>query len=220
HDTHASQFGQVARVVSALVAPDTAAALCRAAQCSTSSWDYGLPPEDDSHLEIRQSPYDLRGWLRYRDGDLPFDVMDPLRFQVGSVAKRPGTDVKTRLGLEEDIGPPVTWKTTDGQVVFAYRAWGESPNADADGRDLYETAFRSNGHQLFIKKQALHRYLTEVGCDLIVEVEIRRNNSGYDSSRSHTEKQEAEYDRVYILKRDGSIESAEGCVGAWTTPRS
>ena len=125
-----------------------------------------------------------------------------------------------RLSLREHIGPPVRWQTTDGHSILTYRAWGESPDSDPDSRNRYPTAFRSDGYQLAIKKEALHKFLTDVGRDLIVEVEIRRNNSGYDSSHSKSEKQETEYDRVYVLRRDGTIETVYGLAGAWAAHSS
>ena len=46
--------------------------------------------------------------------------------------------------------------------------------------------------------------------DLIVEIEITRRNRGYDD---YTSEKEAKFDCILILRRDGTIEAAEGCVG-------
>jgi hypothetical protein len=93
---------------------------------------------------------------------------------------------------------------------------GGAPVADGDNRDRYPIAFRSDGYQLSIDREQLARTLTELKRDLIVEIEIKRNNNGYESSFSSSEKKEVEYDRVYVLRQNGIIETAEGPVGTWT----
>src|SRR5215470_1026660 len=59
----------------------------------------------------------------------------------------------------------------------------------------------------------------EAGLDLIVEIEITRRNKGYDYSRYDEEKaKEVRFDRVLLLRGDGTLEAAEGRLRTWTAP--
>jgi hypothetical protein len=71
-----------------------------------------------------------------------------------------------------------------------------------------------------IDRNSLREYLNKVGMDLIVEIQITRRNRGNESRYDQENAKELEFDRVILLRRDGSIEAAEGHLGSWTPPRA
>ncbi|MNL44885.1 hypothetical protein D3C87_1674880 [compost metagenome] len=81
-----------------------------------------------------------------------------------------------------------------------------------------DDVLRSYGNRLFATRQALSAYLASRQMDLIVEIDVtRRTKDSYEHVDSE-EPQEARYDLVVVLRRDGAIETAEGIVGSWAIP--
>ena len=107
--------------------------------------------------------------------------------------------------------------------VFIYGAWGDDRRDEREDRFQYDETIRSNGWRLRTDKEALGAFLNGKGLDLIVEIEITRRNRGYGYYQRYDDKEEekeARFDRVILLRRDGAIEAAEGCIGTWTAPSS
>lgn len=215
HQVRSSEFGLRVNVNAALVAPETASALCRYLQSCESSWDYSLPFEG-SESEIDIGEYGLRGMLHYTHDDLNFDRLDPLRFTIDRLELTPGPRIAEYFCLNRLDGPIVVWTFANGNLAFERVAWGETPNNQGEYYRRFESAFRADGHRLRVKQEALREYLNEIGMDLLLEVEIDRKDSGYESAGYGSEIKECTYDRLYILRRDGAIETADGCIGTWT----
>ena len=217
HRTRPSGLDGTARVESALVSPYTASALVRALQTVEDSWDYRIPSEGDD-AQIHAGPYALEGWMMAGEGDTGIDERDPFRHGVRTFERRPGKKVTTALGLKFVFGDPPVWvRRRDGRVALTYEAWADGP----DEEDERRTRSGSSGWRLLMDRQELAAFLAETKMDLCVEVEIVRRKRGYGSysQRDEEEAEEARFDKVIVLRRDGSIEGAEGRLGTWATPR-
>jgi hypothetical protein len=221
HDTRSRNFMLSAKVQTALVLPDTASALMRALQTVDSSWDYRIPLAGDD-LEIDVPPYMLVGWLLDTNHELGIDERDPLRYEVRAIERRPSHKTATALNLEFVHTDQARWiEASRRHTVLVYEAWGDNRCDEGDDRFAYEETVRSSGWRLRADKDALTIFLNEMGLDMIVEVEITRRNKGYDYSRyDEEETKESRFDRVLLLRRDGSIEAADGRLGTWTSPRA
>lgn len=218
YDTRGSDLRLSARVETGLVSPDTASSLARAIQTVSDPWDYRIPPAGNE-LEIDVPPYKLVGWLIDVHHDLRIDEHDPLRYEARAIERVPSEKTARTLNLAILHEDPVRWVNEENhQTVFAYEAWGDNRGDESEERLRYNERIRSRGWRLQINRESLRAFLNEVGLDLIVEVEITRRNRGYEDSRYSQEKaEEARYDRVLILRRDGTIETAEGRLGTWTS---
>lgn len=204
-------------ISSALVSSETASALVRALQSIDSAWDYKIPEQDD-HLEIDEAPYQLIGWLRHPERDTRLDGDDAVRRQVSSCAVMPGAKVSKVLGLSDaKDDEPGRWAGSDGEVKFRYVAWSDDMS---DSTLRYSSEFpRSYGHRLIGSRSAIQDFLLERQMDLVVEIDLtRRTGDGYGIDDSEEEKS-ASYDLVVVLRGDGRIEAADGCVGTWTASR-
>jgi hypothetical protein len=221
HDTRSRNFMLSARVETALVSPNTARALVRALQTVDSSWDYRIPPAGDD-LEIDVPPYKLVGWLVDVRHDLGIDERDPLRYGVRAIERCPSHKTATALNLKFLGEDQLRWvEASRRNTVFVYEAWGDEPGDEHDDGLRYDETIHSSGWRLRADKEALRTFLNEMGLDLIVEIEITRRNKGYDYSRHDEERaKEACFDRVVLLRRDGTIEAAEGRLGTWAAPRA
>ncbi len=172
-------------------------------------------------LEIDVPPYKLVGWLVDDRHDLGMDEIDPFRYEVRGIECRPSSKTATALNLEFVHDDEARWiQGSRRKAVFVYEAWGDNRGDEGD-RFRYDKTVRSSGWRLRADKEALRTFLNKVGLDLIVETEITRRNKDYEYSRHDEEEaKEARFDRVVLLRRDGSIEAAEGCLGTWTAPRA
>ena len=218
-ETRSRSFREAARVETATVSPDTAGALIRALQTVDDSSSYRIPPAGND-LEIDSPPYRLLGWLIDNYMDAALDERDPLRFGVRAIECRPSSKAMEALGIRF-VNEEAKWIATDsGTALLRYDAWASRPDDDGD-RMRYDESIRCAGQRLRIDRDALKRFLDDCGLDLIVEIEITRRDRGYEdySLRDEKEAQESRFDRLYILRRDGRIDAAEGCIGTWTTPR-
>jgi hypothetical protein len=220
HETRSRNFMQSARIETALVSPNTASALVRALQTIDNPWHYRIPPAGDDR-EIGVPPYKLVGWLVDVQHDLGIDERDPLRYGVRAIECLPAKKTAATLNLEFVYGEYARWiEANHRSTVFVYEAWGDNRGDEHEDRLRYNDTVRSSGWHLRADKEALRIFLNEMGLDLIAEIEITRRNKGDDYSRHDKEgAKEARFDRVVLLRRDGTIEAAEGRLGTWTAPR-
>lgn len=214
HNTHSNTFSSIINVKSALVSSDNAASLCRALQSMEDCWAYYLPCEEDSG-EITIENYHLKGWLGHDDVDLKFDEKDPLRYQISQLERYPGKEVQKFVKLNQSFGPITYWKSDNGEIVFKYISWSETPN-ETNYHQRYETELRSDGHQLSIQKNTLANYLKFIEMDLIFSVEVERKNFGYEKTSYGSKTKEIRKHKIYLLRQNGSIETSDECIGTWS----
>jgi hypothetical protein len=221
HETRSCEFMLSVQVRSALVSCDTAISLVRALQTVDDSWDYHIPlAGDDSEIDV--FPYKLKGWIIDDRHDLGIDERDPFRYGVRGLEYCPSARTVAVLNLKliRDSGARWVDAKSRRDTVFAYEAWGDN-RGDEGERIRYDETVRSSGARLQCDKGALRSILNKTGLDLIVEIEITRRTKGYEYSRHDEEEtKESKFDRVVLLRKDGTIESAEGCLGSWATPRT
>ncbi len=180
HETRSRNFMQSVRIETALVSPDTAAALVRALQTVNDSWDYRIPPAGDD-FEIDVPPYKLVGWLIDVQHDLGIDERDPLRHGVRAIQSRPAEKTETVLNLKFVYSGQARWiEANRRNTVFIYEAWGDNRDDEPEDRFRYDETVRSSGWRLRVDRDALKTFLNRVGLDLIVKIEITRRNKGYD----------------------------------------
>ena len=211
HETRSGAFALSARVRSALVSPDTARALVRALQTVDDSWDYHIPlAGDDSEIDV--SPYKLKGWIINDRQDLGIDERDPFRYEIRGLEYCPSSQTAKDLNLEfVRDGCPRWVDVRSRDTVFTYEAWSDNLGDEGEDRRRYDGTVRSAGARLLCDKKVLKAFMNKTGLVLIVEVEIIRKTTGYEYSRYDEEKaKESKFDRVVLLREDGTIEAAEG----------
>ncbi len=223
HETESRIFRSSIFVKTALVSPGTASALIRALQSVLDTYYYRIPQEGDEQ-EISKPPFVLTGWLSDNKRVFGIDERDPLRYDVNPIECSPSSKTITALNLMFTYDGQAKWIDIDnGNPALIYGAWGDNRGDEREGRLRYDENMISKGWYLKITKEALRTFLNDTGLDLVAEIEITRRNSGYGYYRRYDEEEEereARFDRVIVLRRDGTIEAAEGCIGTWTVPCS
>lgn len=218
-DSRSSSFGEEVSINSALVAPDTGAALVRALQ-AMEYVDYYLPTEGhDSEIDL--DGYQLKGWLFRRSCDTKMDQGDLFRNGLARIEIQPGPSITTWAKLSPHFEGRLTWRSNkSASPMFEYEAWGVRVSYDDRERYLSDTVV-AEGHRLLVRKADLLEYLRSVKMDLIVEVKIdRKDNGNYVPYDEEKKVANAQFDRLFLLRHTGECEVAERSVGPWTTDRS
>jgi hypothetical protein len=197
-------------VTSALVSPDTASALLRALQ-TTDPGNFRLPYEgegsEDGLSEINEPDFALEGLItQWRRERRYLDEHDPLTREIKGYLSLLGQNFVETLDLSvsDDM---LTYSGPDGKVVARLEVWSDNPQE----RDYITEAF-SEGERLWVRTKDLLEYLRCKDMDLVIEAQIARNVERRHDTKSYTE--EREYDlgksTIYILRRDGSLETLAG----------
>lgn len=199
------------RVRSALVSPDTASALLRALQ-TTDPGNFRLPYEGERSehgvSEISEPGFVLEGLVTgWRRESEYLDEHDPLTRDIKGSVSLLGRDFIVALGLSLSDNL-LTYSRADGEVVARSEIWSDNPQE----RERITEAF-ATGERLWVQTEALLDYLRRRDIDLVIEAQISRNvERRYDTERFIKER---EYDlgksTIYVLRRDGSLETLAGC---------
>lgn len=219
-DDRSSEHHQTVRVSTGLVSPGTAHALVRALQTTADSSAFYICPEGHE-LEIDEPGFQLSGWLVSPQGDTLLDEKDVFRNGAERIDYRPGKSVTKLLGLTRRIEPETSWyRPGEETPSFVYQTWGyQESETDRDHRFGRQT--ESSGYRLLICKRALAEFLDNKKRDLIAEVEITRREPRRSGYSDHEEdSKEVEFERILLLRRDGSIQAAERDLGTWRSAGS
>lgn len=206
-----------AHVRAAYVTPSRALPLLRALQTIDSPDDFRLPDVGD-HLEIRSGGHLLLGVLLRRERESGLDEHDPLRRGArGLVASLPRS-VAAALGLTFVHDQYPGWQdTTTGEMVIRCENWSEVVPQSRHGRE----GQYGSGWRLVIDRHCLGRLMTRRKLDILLSVGIERTVKRYSSHDNETEgrTQSVYHSRLFLLRRDGELLTADGPIGTWTAPR-
>lgn len=219
YETFSYNFRNSVEVRTALVSSETSEALMRALH-TAESWSYNIP-KSGNEFEINQPPYQLLGWLGYGKGELRIDDDDPLRYGVKAIQTYPSEKLAKILNLKFIHGNTIRWIDSNREsTALAYEAWGDTRGDEPDNRLTYSSSLRSDGWRLRITKESLDTVLKTMEMDLIIEIQITRKNYNYGQSRYDKDKEKTvESKKILLIKKDGTIESAEGRLGTWKASR-
>jgi hypothetical protein len=207
---------ETTRVKSNLVSTETAQALVRALQTIEDNHDYYFYPEGHE-AEIDDLGYVLKGWLKHHDGDPGPDKRDVFSNGLTRLETEPGARVTARFNLDRRLGAgSVQWiRPGETDPSFIYEAWGPRERDEPQG--YYGDEVRSTGERLLMRADHLAQFLTSEGFHLITKVGVTRSDNRERSYHydEEEESQVAEFDRVFLLKADGTLEAAERGFGSW-----
>jgi hypothetical protein len=216
HRTGSSDFALDAQIQSALVQPETANALLRALQTIEEPARYGIPYDRQNEgLQIDNSPYRLLGWLASRDSGYGIDKGDPLRNGVNGIGYAPGSEARKSLKHELRADGTMVWQKNGEVVSYVYEQWSDG----VEDENARSSLVYSRGERLWASVETLKEYLRQTGFDLILDVRLDRRKGRRSYEQVHQEKAAVErFGRLLLLRKEGSIETAEGCIGTWHTP--
>jgi hypothetical protein len=217
-ETWVSDRWSSVQVASALVSPRTATALMRALQ-SADVHSYQLPEEyTGEHFYdggIDEDGFQMLPWLLHEQREeAGLEEHDPLR-RISLSYTRPGAvflehfSARTHREGRQVIDP-------NGEIIAWEIDWDDSPAEERPSGDTY-----TQGRELWVRLPVLMAFLREKALDLLIEVQIARHfrrESGWESGEEE-ESYDAGEHRIFILRRDGELETVARSGGPGTDDR-
>jgi len=217
HTTYGSDFRSQVTVRSALVQPETAGALMRALQTTEEPYRYWIPYDRDRDGgQFDEPPYRLLGWIGLSESFSGLDESDPDRNQVSGNHCEPGREAKHGLAKRVSTDGAIEWLAAGNTVEYSFRQWSDSGDDDEESRSRIT---RSNGRRLYVTAENLRTHLMRVGLDLLVKIGLERKKGDRYAGVREEKAAETRFDRIVLLRRDGTIEGAEGPLGTWCASR-
>ncbi len=213
------EAGQMVKVASSLVPPETALALARAFRAAGYPWDVELPDSSlDDNLRIegftaRRTAVDRMG---YSDGG--FDSSDPMSGNAAiGVSLEPAEILVKSLRLSRTSPWSGTWSSDKSdREVCRYDSWSTQRNDDYDSRELSRHGTAVYGERLAVDAEALARVLEKLGNDLLVVVKMKNFRGEIYARINEEDGKESSSVGAYVLRRDGTVEDANGkAAGTW-----
>lgn len=206
---------ELIEICTGLVSPRTALALVRALQTTPSRYQFYVCPEEHEG-EIRDSEYELRGWLTESQGDLKFDEKDPFSGAFGSPTGLPGKVVSEYLRLKKRFcNNRLEWFREDAEAPsLVFETWGVGePEERTTSYGYPPTSF---GRRLLIRTEDLAEFLSATQRDLIAEVGITRHEQkGFGASINSQSSRRGIFDRILLFRQAGELECAEQSLAPW-----
>jgi hypothetical protein len=201
---------------SALISPITAASLVRMYQAERTGWDCLIPfGAGDNAVEMDEGDFIFKGWYRHtesRDSDI--QKWNPLRYNVEYIQCEPAIEFLPSLDVSQTNDNITDWfDNSSKELAFTYKAWGD----EFTGEDVennyrhYGDLIDSRGWRLCVTLNYLQQFLSKCELDLIVLVEIEKENADSSYKDRITNKQH----KLLLLRRDGTLENATGVIGTW-----
>lgn len=185
-------------VNAALVSREQSASLLRALQTTGNPHDFRIPDANDD-LQIDKGPYQLKGWIVDRPSERGIDESDPWAGEVRFPAPEPAAFVTEMMHLSTDSDRRLWLAPFSPAPALLSKAWGYYQERNSSEQP--------SGSRLRASVQFVVKFLTAIGMDLVVEVEIQRRSrhQHYDSRDDDDPRNIPPSTRIFIVKGDGTI---------------
>ncbi|MDD4929787.1 MAG: hypothetical protein PHP85_10965 [Gallionella sp.] len=182
----------------ALVSRDRSASLLRALQTTSNPHDFRIPEANDD-IQIDQGPYQLKGWIVDRQKERGIDESDPWAGDVRFPAPEPAPFVVEMMRLSTDADRRIWLSTSSQTPTLRSETWSHFAERDSSEQP--------SGRRIVASIQFIVEFLTAIGMDMIVEVEIQRRSS-YQRYKNHDDDELRNIPpstRIFIVNGDGTI---------------
>jgi hypothetical protein len=185
------------QISSALVTPERARSLLCALQTTQNPHDFNV------EMEIDESGFEMKSLYHDQRVEEGLDEFDPLCRNARLSRSLPTTDFISTMKLKSIDGKPKFVLPT-GEIGAWLEIWSDQ---SARNRDRISEPF-SEGRRLWVRIETLLEYLNEISRDLILDVKIARRRDY--NSRKEEEKYDLGRSTLYLLHRDGRLETLSG----------
>ncbi|HEY6807075.1 MAG TPA: hypothetical protein VI306_26085 [Pyrinomonadaceae bacterium] len=184
-------------ISSALVTPGRARSLLFALQTTANPHDF------DVEMEIDEPGFELRNLYNAQRVDDGLDAFDSLSRNAGASRSIPTTAFINAMKLRSMGGRP-KYLLPSGEIGAWLEIWSDQ---SARNRERISESF-SEGRRLWVRIETLLEYLNAIALDLILDVKIARRRDY--NSRKEEEKYDLGRSTLYLIRRDGRLETLSG----------
>lgn len=190
-------------IMSAFVNNTASSALLNALTTCSNPHDYKLPNYQEDMMEFKSPPFELVGWICRSEQSLYLDELDPFS---GNIAYPPyglGKSFAEEFRLSESDDQRKWTINGTNDVVLISEIWAnykpERPKSEV-----------GSGNRLVASLSYLQNMCSQLGQDLILEVQIKRRKQ-YGSYKSESDDEvnyTPAYSKVYLLSGNGTLRDA------------
>ncbi|MCT4648483.1 MAG: DUF4297 domain-containing protein [Carboxylicivirga sp.] len=196
-----SEHDETISITSALVSKQSAHSLMRALETCSDPHDYKLPDYEESNFEISSDPFMLKGWIANGYVSIRLDEYDPYADNLSYPSYSIGSDIIKKAGVTLKDGgtvcfPGETNSILESEVWSSHRgAISEEPN--------------QAGNRLQISLRFLKHMCSTYNCDIIIEVEIKREISYKYRERDEKYEYSKPKQKLFLLSSDGELKTTK-----------
>ncbi len=183
-------------ISTALVSTKTSGALLGALGTCSNSHDYKLPYYHEERMEIESGIFQLKGWINERHNAKGLDEFDPYADEIDYPPYSLGSTIIDNLGLKVDPAGKVWQYIHSSENVLTCETWSSH-------RERRDEEPDQSGIRLRAKLSFLKYLCSTLGCDLILEVGIKRDIS-YRYSENKREYSDPHH-KIFLLSADGKL---------------
>ncbi|WHX24914.1 hypothetical protein QNH47_12040 [Virgibacillus halodenitrificans] len=198
-----SECEETYHVSSALVVPNASQSLLNALTTCSNPHDFKLPDYHEENMELDSYPFVLKGWVWSDYIDQRIDEFDPHAAKIDYPPYKIGKSIINKMGLTVDSEQRKWFLSNTNKETIICRIW--STNCYESDEEPLRKGNRLSASITFLKKLC-----KVMECELIIEVQIRRN---YKRIAYLGREEEREYkppfNKVYILSADGKLRDEE-----------
>jgi hypothetical protein len=218
-DVRCSEYRWHVSIRTALVSPENSLSLVRALQTVPEPLDFCIPDAGPDRFEDRfaidEESFRLEGWISSHDSENRFDDHDPLHLGVSRTIASPFEHASRPVFQDDGV---LRWQPKNG-MAFSYERW-------KDARDLRDSEYegpepRTSGWRLFANADEIRSFLRSADRDLIFEIDLRKERGGPSYQRRKKEEservREGRFCGIFLFRQDGTLCTAERCLGTWPT---
>ncbi len=191
-------YCEVIWIASALVSPETSAALMTALMSYRNSHDYKLPDYNEEDWEFHNTPFTLRGWLKNENSKGGLDNFDLWAGGIRYPNTEPGEYYIDDLELTAN-NLNTQWFDNKGNLVIECMNWSRS-------RRENNKLEHKTGSKLLVTTQMAQLLCQKTGMSLIIEVQIERR---IKKSYFHDVKEDDDYrapkHMIYLFTEGGVL---------------
>ncbi|OCA71936.1 hypothetical protein BBI01_07200 [Chryseobacterium artocarpi] len=189
-------------VRSALVSKDSSSSLMNALETCSDPYDYKLPYYKEKDMEIDSNKFKLRGWIVKDYSSKKIDEYDPYADNIDYPPYIIGEDIINKLGLKSNPIGKKWFLPKSLNVSLKCQIWSSYR------RNITENPGQS-GKILKASLNFLKQLCKEFDCELILEVEIKRDITYKYRRDDDNYKYSKPIQKLFLLSEDGKLRTTE-----------
>jgi len=186
-------------ITSALVSKKSAHALMRALETCSDPYDYKLPDYEEDSMEINSAPFMLIGWITDDSVSLRIDEYDPYADNLSYPSYSIGIDIINKTGVIVTDDGTVCFPE-EADAILASEVWSSH-------RDTISEEPNQTGNRLQVSLRFLKHICLTYNCDIIFEVEIKREITYKYRERDEKYEYSKPKQKIFLLSSDGELKT-------------
>lgn len=183
-------------ITSAFVSRETSESLLNALSTCVDYHDFKIPAYKERNMEIKSGEFRLTGWIEEPYSSKGIDQFDPMAGAIEYPSHRVGKKIEKIAGLVQSADEKKWSETGFTEPVLVCELYA-SENRSRDDEPA------QTGNVVRVRLSFLKKLCKALQCDLIVEIQLRRNYI-HRHSNDKDERRTA-VNKIFILSADGTI---------------